>query len=245
MRIAISVLVAVFMACSAQAGAVLHYTFDTDLSDSSGSGNDGSSAGSGTAAIVTDARFGAGSVSTDGGTAYVQFTSAITFTTSNAWSCTFWYKAASDTNNQALAGNGQQNNTFRYNVDGETVAGGGPRKVTLRAQHHTDTLTWISSAASPAIDTNVWHHIALSTDGSNNVVTAYEDGAPMNGSWNTDDDTGMVLQRIGGGLGLDTVGFDGQFDEVWVFDHALSAIEVQWLFERNSLNPGGTLVIVH
>jgi len=234
-----------FAAWSAHADAVLHYTFDSDLTDSSGSGNGGFSAGSGTASVVSDARFGSGSVSTGGGTAYVQFQSAITFTTSNDWSCAFWYKSASVTSNHALIGNGQQNFTFRYNVDGETVAEGGPRKVTLRTQNHSDTLTWTSPAAFPAIDTNVWHHLALTTDGSNNVVTAYEDGVPMSGSWHSGDDTGMIFQRIGGGLGLSTVGFDGQFDEVWVFDHTLSATEVEWLYERNSLEPSGTLVVVH
>jgi hypothetical protein len=213
---------------------LLHFTFDSDLTDSSGSGNDGSYENTnGVASITSTSRFGAGSLSLVGSvdSNYVAF-SDLVFSTEDSWSISLWYNAAA-TNTAGLAGDGLQNNTLGYNPDGGTN-----RNYYFRAGDSSDNQTWATTNSPTAIDTGVWHHLVITAPGGGNVLKAYEDGVEMSPPWNTADDTAMIFDRVG--HDGNTAGFGGYFngliDEVWIMNYALSTTEVVSLYTGNTLD---------
>jgi hypothetical protein len=216
--------------------ALLHYTFDTDLTDSSGNGNDGGYADTNTA-ITNESIFGAGSLSLTGpeGSNYVAF-SAFEFSTEDNWSLSFWYNAAT-TNTAGLVGDNLQNNTLTYNPDGGTN-----RSYYVRAGNFDDINTWTPSSNPTAIDTGVWHHLVVAATGTpagSGDLTFYEDGVELFPPWDSVDDTAMIFDRVGhdgnsGGFGGY---FNGLIDEVWIMNYALTSNEVINL--RDSNDPAG------
>jgi hypothetical protein len=216
--------------------AVLHYTFDTDLTDSSGNGNDGSYFDTNVVdSISTSSRFGGGSLSLTGpaGSNYVELASSISFATENEWGISLWYNASA-TNTAGLAGDNLQNNTLTYNP-----SGGANRSYYLRGGSSFDFNTWTNS--NP-IDTGTWHHLVITASGSGNVVKAYEDGVEMFPEWDVADETWMAFNRIGHDGNTAGFGgfFDGLIDEVWIMNYALSSTEVASLYNNNTL--GGSVL---
>ena len=214
-----------------QQEAVLHYTFDTDLTDSSGYGRDGNYANTNiTSAITNSSRFGAGSLSLTGTNDlnYVRFLgNPLNFSSEEDWSISLWYNAAA-TNTAGLAGDALHNYTLSYNRDG-----GVDRNYFLRGSESFNANTWTSSGA---IDTGTWHHLAISVSGDGNIVKAYEDGVEIGPVWATEDETGMQFNRIGQDSSNTGGGyFNGLIDEVWIFNYALGSNQVASLYESNSL----------
>jgi hypothetical protein len=208
-----------------------HYTFDSDLTDSSGNAQDGTYSGSG-ASITNASKFGAGSLNT-AGTGYVTIPTESFLTTDN-WSLSLWYNATS-TNANALAGqNGALNSTFRYNSDQ-----GAERNYRLRTGNSSDAATYTATQAPTAIDTGVWHHLVVSTTGIGNDLKFYEDGVEIPG-WASDDDTAFTINTIGeGGRHATLEGvFNGLIDEVWVMNYALSSNQVAELYNNNGGGDG-------
>jgi hypothetical protein len=214
-----------------QQKAVLHYTFDSDLTDSSGSGRDGSYANTNiTSAITNTSRFGAGSLSLTGTNDlnYVSFLgNPLNFSSEEDWSISLWYSAAA-TNTAGLAGDAQHNYTLSYNREP-----GAYRNYFLRGSESFNANTWTSTGA---IDTGTWHHLAISVSGDGNIVKAYEDGVEIGPAWSTEDETGMNFNRIGHDISNTGGGyFNGLIDEVWIFNYALGTNEVVSLYENNTL----------
>jgi len=205
---------------------LLHYSFDTDLADSSGNGNDGSYAGTG-GSITNASQFGSGSFLT-AGSDYVAMADTLSFATEENWSISLWYNAAT-TNPASIAGN----NLFNYSLD-YNQNGGPERNYHMRGGHNSDQLTWVSSAADPSLDTDIWHHLVFTAQGEGNIVKAYEDGVELSPSWNPGDDTGMIFSWIGN-TGIAT-NFNGMIDEVWIMNYALGANEVASLYSSNNLD---------
>ncbi len=222
--------------------ALLHYTFDTDLSDSSGNGNDGSYENTnGVASITNSSMFGAGSLSLVGSvdSNYVAF-SAVSFSVEDSWSLSLWYNAGA-TNTAGLAGDNLMNNTLTYNPDGGTN-----RSYYLRAGNVTDVQTWTTSNSPTAIDTGTWHHLVMVATGSpagSGDLTFYEDGVELSPEWASENDTAMRFNRVG--QDANTAGFGGYFngliDEVWIMNYALGANDVASLYSSNTLG-GGAVV---
>jgi len=224
--------------------ALLHYTFDTDLTDSSGNGNDGNYFNTNTISAITNtSQFGTGSLSLTGpdGTNYVALINTLTFATEDSWSLSLWYNASA-TNTAGLAGDNLQNNTLSYNPDGGT-----DRNYYFRAGNFDDFQTWGTSNSPTAIDTGVWHHLVMVATGSpegSGDLKFYEDGVELFPLWDSAADTAMILSRIGHDGNIAGFGgyFNGLIDEVWIMNYALDTDDVASLYSSNTLGGGGPVV---
>ncbi len=213
------------MVYAARDDVLAHYAFDADYADVSGNGRHGSLAGSG-GGLSDDGRFGAGSFKSTG-SAYISV-GTFQFSTSDDWSIAMWIKSDErDTSKsyELAYQRNKVNNSFEYNYHR-----GGDRNYYLRASHYSDEVTWWSTTAPRALDTDVWHHIAISCDGSSNKLTFYEDGVAYD-DWDSADDTAMVINA----LAL----FNGAVDEVWITSSALSTEEIRSLMDYNILPSNG------
>jgi hypothetical protein len=201
----------------------VHLTFDSNLNDVSGNGNNGSYAGSG-ASISSVNKFGGGALDA-GGSGYVTFPDQ-SFATTDDWSISFWYNASS-TAKAPLAGDSARNHSLVYNNSGSP-----DRSYLLRGSASGNSATWTTAQAPTALDTGVWHHIAISCTGSGNNLKFYEDGVEISG-WNSGDDTALIFSRVAGGHGDFGSLFDGLIDELWIMDYALDNSQVQTLYNNN------------
>lgn len=220
-----------------QAGAVLHYSFDTDYTDSSGAGNNGTAVDrSGDSVVdvsitntVGEYVFGGGAADFTATRDCVQLDSQILFGSGNAYSVSFWARDLSTSGGGMVLGvsEGDWASTFF-----------------VWAYKPGDTVNWRGSSSSAdrnasftqTLDSD-WHHYALVAgdyDGDSAVddITLYRDGAFVG----TDPGnlTGFIIETIGSAYGSN-LDFDwiGQIDEVWVFDEALSLAAVDSLYNAN------------
>jgi hypothetical protein len=84
---------------------------------------------------------------------------------------------------------------------------------------------------SATVTKNQWHHFVYRYDGENEVIFA--DGVkgtnyPKTGSLNSDVNDGI----IGCGTSGYTYHFNGAIDEVRIYNRALSAEEIKWLYRE-------------
>jgi len=207
---------------------IAHLTFDSNLSDASGNGYNGNYAGSG-ASISSTSKFGGGSLNT-AGTGYVTIPT-FSFSNTNSWSISLWYNAASATT-AGLAGDNLQNNTLSYH------AGGTDRAYYLRGNHSSGNGTWTTANTPTVLDTGVWHHLVVTSDGLGDTVEVYEDGNLLPNAYSGDPDNGMTFNRIGHD-GNSSLGgnFNGLIDEVWIMGHVLDSDQVQDLYNNNGAGP--------
>ncbi|MEM6793966.1 MAG: LamG-like jellyroll fold domain-containing protein [Acidobacteriota bacterium] len=99
----------------------------------------------------------------------------------------------------------------------------------LRLRVHDADDTWrVLEVAPPGFADGGWHHLVLTTDGDGSV--AYFDGVPVGTNPMGDDPmTPRGVFRIGANP-AGTFGIEASFDEVAVWDRALSASEVSSLY---------------
>ncbi len=89
------------------------------------------------------------------------------------------------------------------------------------------------SVTSSAIDDSNWYHLAAVFDPANNKQYLY-----INGGLADEDDivalanySALTINYIGRGANASSAGYlDAWLDDVYVFDHALSALDVQGLY---------------
>lgn len=93
---------------------------------------------------------------------------------------------------------------------------------------------WGSGLSGPSLQAGRWYHIAVTNVG--NVVTLYLDGLPVNSgtlALDTPAGTQFTIGRIAGALG-DSRRLQGAVDEITVYSRALSAAEIQAIFNARS-----------
>jgi hypothetical protein len=96
----------------------------------------------------------------------------------------------------------------------------------------------IGDMAGPAVSVDTFHHIALTVDTLADVGTLYVDGLQVNTETSTAKYgafpglNGLLVGRLYRSGSTDP--FGGVIDDLQLYDHALTAREVQWLFA----NPG-------
>ena len=82
---------------------------------------------------------------------------------------------------------------------------------------------------------NVWHHYAFVADGLGGLKIYVDNGTPTS---YTGKNTNFLYDTIGEAYNLNTTSndfdFHGEIDEVWVFDEAVSATEINSLFTSNT-----------
>ncbi|HHJ40449.1 MAG: hypothetical protein AXA67_08385 [Methylothermaceae bacteria B42] len=223
-------------------GLVGHWTLDSDTSDSSGNGNDGTLMGD--AAINNSSstnNVGPGKVVLDGTGDYVNLDSAVaTVGTLTEGSVTAWVQTSDSSSVQAIFSISDKGDKTSYSSLGINkgnfffdIAENGTYKIWL------DTNTNIADGT--------WHHIAVTVDSSGNSL--YVDGNKLTNSdliySNGDATTNNFLNTV---LNSDTVAIGaitrnsilewelgGLVDDVRVYNRALTAGEIAQLY--NFQNP--------
>ncbi len=220
-------------------GVVAHYSFDTDYSDSSGNNlhgtaYDGNYNGTTDGVSITNTPgewiFGGGAANFTAERDWVQIPQQI-FYSGNDYSFSFWARDLSDSSTGGM-----------FLGTPESY----PPNFFLWLWN--DYIRWRGNTSQPERQAdfpntrdNEWHHYALvagdyDEDGSVDDITLYIDGAFVG----TDPNnlTGMIIDAIGSGYG-DNLDFDfeGQIDEFWIFDRALTLEEIQLLYTTNGQIP--------
>ncbi len=227
---------------NARADLLTHYTFDADYSDSSGNGNDASLKGigtddapSGNSGITTTSGeyvFGGGAMDFSADRDYVDIPDFV-FANGNTWSVAFWGKLRNaDTKEGMVLGDRSGVNDFVHlNDEGGWVRWRSSTSVTLDFQ------------ADPDAD---WHHyVLLAGDADNDTavddITLYRDGVVVQSHYNIN--TSFAMRVIGDAYTSNDYDFNGQIDEVWIFDHALSEAEADSLYSNNAVPEPSTWLL--
>jgi hypothetical protein len=208
-----------------EAKTVLHYTFDSDFTDSSASGNDGTASGG--AVITNTAKFGTGSMNS-AGTGALTF-SSVAFADTEDWSLSLWYNATTTVKGHLIGRGTALNHTLVYNQ-----SGGADRNYYLRGSGSSFIGTWTATEAPTALDTGVWHHLAITCTGVGNDLNFYEDGVEITG-WPSGDGTGMTFDRLLKGRASFGI-FNGLIDEVRIMNYDIGIGGVTNLYNVNSLD---------
>ena len=216
-------------------GVVAHYTFDTDFSDSSGNdlhgtAYDGNANGTTDGVSITttpgESIFGDGAASFTAERDWVQIPQQI-FYSKDDYSLSFWARDLSDSSTGGMLLGTPESyppNFFLW-LWNDYVRWRGNSNEAVRQADFANTRD------------NDWHHYALvagdyDEDGTVDDVTLYIDGTFVG----TDPDnlTGMIIDAIGAGYG-DNLDFDfeGQIDEFWILDHAITPDELELLYTSN------------
>lgn len=216
----------------AHAGVYAHYSFDSDLSDSSANRRHGTLVDVGTAGNsgITSAagnfRFGGGAMnfSADRDQITIPLQS---FASGRPYTIAFWAKKEpGDTGDLALWDMviGQRGSTNFFICLGDTAnAGAG-----LRWRSGGTTADRQADFAVPK--DHVWHHHAIVVSGD--TITLYLDGQPFGSSGGKK--TGFAFDTIGDAYDSSRdFAMHGQLDEFWVFDEALDAAAVGRLHLEN------------
>ena len=238
---------------SASAGVLAHWSFDetthagTTFADSSGNGYNGTIGGAGSDAwLDAEGKFttGGGGLSTagfemnDGGSGQVpQFNASLTQTD---FTFATWFNTDQLSQQQALFGNwGGAGYSFLFQVYSSRLYIG------VRNASNVDIVTdFISADGDLSQDT--WHHIAITWDRDTKTMLAYIDGTQVGSkvSTQTDIDIKAVDQDYWIGRARDGKVADANFDEMWVFDQALTVGEVSSLMTSNVVPEPATMSLL-
>jgi hypothetical protein len=207
-------------------GIVAQYMFSGNIADSSGNGNKGRDS----AIEPSTDRFGNENRSYrfNGSSSYILVDSAHGLPSGNhAKSISLWFKSGtvSPTSNIILAGFGSRKAArgscfqISHDVQGWRINGYG------------DNYDWRTKVVKPDYLDTLWHHCALTYDGTNTKV--YFDGnlKASTASYRFVSDTERIV--IGMEIDLSGWNFKGNLDDIIFYDRALSASDVKTLFYVN------------
>jgi len=224
---------AILLAVPVQAGVWAHYSFDTDYSDSSGNARNGTLTDVGTtgnSGIITttgDFKFGNGAINFSADRDYVAIPSK-TFSSGVSYTIAFWARKTAGDTGQASEWDmaiGQRDTSAFFialsDVTGTGLRWRGSSSATDRQADFTVTKDYL------------WHHYAIVASGT--TITLYVDGQLS--STATGKQTGFTVDTIGEAyLAANDYDFNGQMDEVWIYDEALGASAINALFQFNDSN---------
>jgi hypothetical protein len=202
--------------------------------DRSGAGNNGSLISMSTTSSPTIGKIGQ-ALKFNGSTTYVDLgdVSTLSFERTNSFSGSAWFKSSNITGgswfSKMLTANGYD---LGYFTDSTHM------HVFLSNTWPTNGLRAVAVFSSSVAD-NKWHHIVTTYNGSsqNTGVKIYLDGILATMSYVQENSlTGSILQSVGARIGGRQSGgvpytqFNGQLDDVRIYNRALSATEVKSLY---------------
>lgn len=218
----------------ASAGVYSHYSFDTDYSDVSGNAHNGtlvdngSTGNSGITSTAGEFKFGNGAMNFHADRDYIDLGALKSFGSGIPYTIAFWAKKAPGDAGDAGVWDmviGDRTSTGFFIALNDTSGTG---------------MRWrsVDSSAARQADFAVtrdylWHHYAIVASGT--TITLYVDGQ-LFGSPATGKSTGFQFNTIGEAYPTNDFDFNGQLDEVWVYDEALGAAAVNALFQSNDAN---------
>jgi Concanavalin A-like lectin/glucanases superfamily len=216
-------------------GLVAYYPLDSNASDITGNGNNGSIIGSGI--TFSTNRFGVPSsaCSFDGTGSYIQINQTsgmtnITKRTISAWINMTGQSTISCCAADVISKYDQLNGSFGLRVDGTL---GWKPSFFLRDTNGT----WLESSAT-TFASNQWFHIVATWDGTNAYL--FQNGQIQSSVATTSipawGNSSLRIGRHGGDSGnsLQYYMFNGQIDDLRIYNRALSASEVSALYAYES-----------
>jgi len=209
-------------------GLQAYYPFNGNANDESGNGNHGTPDGAG---LVVD-RHGdlTGAYDFDGLDDHIDVPNAASLNGMTEMTLSSWIKTTSD--GVILAkGNSTAGGQWQYS---QTVALGSGRVIAF----YFAGAAHLSAVGSANVDDGEWHSV-ISTIKNNVEAKTYVDGVlvgtgtPSIFSWNLSDTTPLVI----GGRNDGTQYFDGQIDDIRIYDRILSQNEINILAELFAPEP--------
>ncbi|MDO8584562.1 MAG: LamG domain-containing protein [bacterium] len=197
-----------------------------EILDKSGNGNNGDAVG------LTNKSVRAGVVgqalSFNGSSDYVAVPASSSLSLGTTMTISMWFNRRSTTGLQALASSNKYSAVgFNGNWILRITSGTVLDFVSYDGQSNQE---WGQFAFT--INNNVWNHVVVSINGS--TVTAYLNGAPsVSGTFAHTKaliDAGVSGMRIGDDLNWSNVPFNGQIDDVRIYNRALNATEINELY---------------
>lgn len=228
-----------FVLLHAHAAVYAHYSFDTGYTDSSGNERHGTLTDVGTvgnSGITSTAGsyvFGGGAVNFSAERDFVDVPAG-TFSSGSPYTISFWARKTSGDTGQAADYDmviGDRNST-NFFIALNDVTGTGVR--------------WRSSSSAPERQADfttakdyAWHQYAIVASGT--TISLYVDGAFVASDLN--NLTGFQWNTIGEAYPSSAdFDFNGQLDELWIFDEALGATAISNLYQHNVPEPSTLLL---
>lgn len=233
------------------ATTVLHYGFDNNFFDDSGNNNHGiledlhgTPASFLTGVQGTDFQFGTHSWNSPNASDKVAFTIPFTPAVGETWSTAFWYDMG------PLGGGGGAGTPLFSDANGNNM-------FQVRADAQNGAFATIAGQAQVQWASNLtmnrnWNHYVIVANGSgvdldgiagDDALVLYFNGSPVTPDAGVDLTnilTNIVFDNIGDGVPNDGTASEafrggiGVYDELWIFDAALSGDQVQDLFLTNT-----------
>jgi hypothetical protein len=206
-----------------------YYPFDSGFNDASGNNNHliKSSGSPGITNTPEQLRVGSGALNLNqsGTQQHLRFTAPLDFDGTRAWSMAWWGKRSASglTSQGMIAGTITDSNDFVWTPNAAGVVQG------LRLRNGSA----FNADYNSIPDDNAFHHWAVSYNGAGQV-TVWRD----NSSLGTKTFSGNVkLTHVGAGTNSNTHSFFGQLDDLYFYDGAINAANVNELFTT----PPGTV----
>jgi len=222
-------ILASLLAGSASAGVLAHYPFDTGYTDVSGNGRHGTLTdvttvgNSGITSAAGSFRFGNGALNLAADRDYVAIPSH-TFASGSNYTIAFWAKKSPGDIGDAANWDmviGKRDTTGSHFIALNDSTGDGFRWRGPASDQQADFILTKDYA---------WHHYAVVASAT--TVTLYVDGELFGSA--TVNLTEFTLDTIGEAYAASRdFDFNGQIDEVWIYDEALNATAVRSLFQSN------------
>lgn len=219
---------------------IAHYPLDGDADDALGN-NDGILEGFPPAPFIDDNPVGSGALRFDGGNDRVAIQNMHYDSTGlEAVSVSAWVRT-SDGSRQIIA-SFDRSEYWRLEIDGP---GGGFGRIGWDVRTASGIVDFGSVGR---VDTCQWHHVVGVFDGADREMRIYIDGQLDNSRAVASNTFGTGVTRFGflgvgseataaGGARNANTYFQGDLDDVWIFDRAVSAAEVQALYEQGDPTP--------
>ena len=236
-----NLLIGIFMlgiAVVSNASVVSHWSFDTDYSDVSGNGihgtleDVGTTGNSGITTVAGNYVFGGGALDLSGDKDVVTFAAQNLASDSDGWAVSFWAKDRNATTDQGGMVIGDNTNTTDFIwIDNKF---GGVRS-------RTNSSTYTADFAVGSEDTS-WHHYAFVVEGAD--ISLFYDGVYFD-TMTDEAGTDFDINAIGNAYNSThyNYDFDGQIDEVWLFDAAIDDASVSALYNLNVVPEPATLLL--
>ena len=200
-------------------GLVSHYPFNGNANDESGNGNDGTVVG----AVLTTDRFGNtdSAFSFDGVDNYVEIPDDSIFDFNDkGFSLALWIKTDATTGKQSerddIVGKGDAT------IEGFTIS--------MRYNYPTFFIgDYLSCGGATELNDGIWHHLSGTRDDANNVVL-YVDGKTESRCTNNENVNTNYSMFFGKHGTMNASYYDGVIDDIYIYNRALSANEVEMLY---------------
>ncbi len=241
-----SLLIAAATAIFAQpvsAALLAHYSFDSDsqFTDSSANAND-LTTGGGTPVITTTAGdfvFGGGALDLNKAeNEYLVPASNFTFSDTASWSVSFWARRrlGAGVATGMVVGDNTTTDSFIWLTDNSTQVQG------LRFRPVGVGTTVNYDYPLPDGHDTDFHHWVVVANGT--TLTVYLDGSQFGSPQTVTGGTDFNINAVGSGYTGTNQIFDGQIDELYIFDEAISATTVNSLFTSNTIPEPSAMMVM-